>query len=107
MVLTGVVVDKDSYGPDFPPGPGRTPLTVVPMRHTEAPFTYTWHSGGTKYYSSRLDWALAPSNVRVHRSFVFDTGTMFGATLKELGLRRRDSRIASDHMPIVVDVSWE
>jgi endonuclease/exonuclease/phosphatase family metal-dependent hydrolase len=106
VVLTGVVVDKDSYGPDFPPGPDRTPLTVVPIRHAEAPFTHTWHSSGTKYYSARLDWALIPSSVEVLRSFVFDTGTMFGATLQELELSRRDGRIASDHMPIVVDVRW-
>jgi endonuclease/exonuclease/phosphatase family metal-dependent hydrolase len=106
VALTGIVIDKDSYGPDFPPGPDRTPLTVVPMRHAEAPFTYTWHSSGTKYYSARLDWALVPSSVEVLRSFVFDTGTMFGATLQELGLSRRDARVASDHMPIVVDVRW-
>jgi endonuclease/exonuclease/phosphatase family metal-dependent hydrolase len=107
VVMTGVVVDKDSYGPDFPPGPGRTPLRVVPLRHSHAPFTYTWHTGDTKYYSARLDWALVPSSVQVERAFVLDTGTMFGSTLQEFGMRRRDSRKASDHMPIVVDVSWE
>jgi endonuclease/exonuclease/phosphatase family metal-dependent hydrolase len=107
VVLSGIVVDKDSYGPDFPPGPGRTPLQAVPLRHSHAPFTYTWHTGDTKYYSARLDWALVPTSVMVERAFVLDTGTMFGATLKKLGMRRRDSRNASDHMPIVLDVSWD
>jgi endonuclease/exonuclease/phosphatase family metal-dependent hydrolase len=107
VLLSGVVIDKDSYGPDFPPGPGRTPLRAIPVRHSHAPFTYTWHSGGTKYYSARLDWALVPSNVRVEGAFVLDTGTMFGTTLQDSGLRRRDSRVASDHMPVVVDVRWD
>jgi len=107
VVLTGVVIDKDSYGPDFPPGPARTPLEAVPIRHSDAPFTYTWHTGDTKYYSARLDWALVPSGVAVERAFVLDTGTMFGASLRKSGLNRTDSREASDHMPIVVDVSWE
>lgn len=106
VVLSGVVVDKDSYGPDFAPGPGRTPLSVVPLRHAEAPFTHTWRDRSTKYYASRLDWALVPSSVSVTRSFVLDTGTMFGASLEELGLRRGDSGVASDHRPIVVDVAW-
>ena len=45
-------------------------------------------------------WQLSSSHGR-------PIGTVDWATLKELGLRRRDSRIASDHMPIVVDVSWD
>jgi endonuclease/exonuclease/phosphatase family metal-dependent hydrolase len=107
VVLSGIVIDKDSYGPDFPPGPGGTGLRVVELRHSDAPFLYTWHSGETKYYSARLDWALVPTGVSVDRSFVLDTGTMFGSRLEEYGLRRGDSRVASDHMPIVVDVSWK
>ena len=108
VVLTGVVVDKDSFGPDFPPGPQRTPLSVVPVRHSDAPFTHTYRPRDTsKYYPARLDWALVPSSVSVLRAFVLDSGTMFGTTLEELGLQRRDSRIASDHMPVVVDVSFD
>lgn len=107
VVLTGEVVDKDSYGPDFAPGPGRTPLVAVPLRHSDAPLMHTWRQAESKYYPGRLDWVLVPSNVEVLRGFVLDTGTMFGQTLNEHGLDRRDSSVASDHGAIVVDVTWD
>jgi endonuclease/exonuclease/phosphatase family metal-dependent hydrolase len=106
VVLTGVVVDKDSYGPDFAPGPGRTALEPVELRHVEAPLMHTWSKSGSKYYPARLDWVLVPSSVQVLRGFVLDTGLMSGGLLERHGLERMDSSVASDHAAVVVDLSW-
>ena len=106
VVLTGVVVDKDSYGPDFSPGPDRTPLAPVELRHVEAPLMHTWRKSGSKYYPARLDWVLVPSSVQVLRGFILDTGLMSGGLLERHGLEQTDSGIASDHAMVVVDLSW-
>lgn len=106
VLLTGSVVDKDGFAPDFPAGPGRTPLSVVPLRHSHAPFTFTWRPQGTKYYAGRLDWVIAPSGVVVAKGFVLDTATMPPAALTASGLQADDSARASDHAPVVVDVRW-
>lgn len=106
VVLTGVVVDKDSFGPDFAPGPGRTPLEPVELRHTEAPLMHTWTSSGSRYYPARLDWVLVPSGVEVLRGFVLDSGWMSDESLDRYNLDREDSVVASDHAAVVVDLVW-
>ena len=106
VVLTGVVVDKDSYGPDFAPGPDRTPLVPVELRHVEAPLMHTWSKPGAKYYPARLDWVLVPSNVEVLRGFLLDTGLMSDSLLDRHELERADSALASDHAAVVVDLAW-
>lgn len=106
VLLTGKVVDQDSYGPDFAAGPGRTPLRAVTLQHNEAPFTHTWHSPDSRYYPARLDWVVVPAGVEVLRGFILDTGTLSTATLHQRGLQRTDSAAASDHTPVVVDLRW-
>jgi endonuclease/exonuclease/phosphatase family metal-dependent hydrolase len=106
VVLTGEVVDKDSYGPDFAPGPDRTALEPVELQHVEAPLMHTWSKSGSKYYPARLDWVLVPSSVRVLRGFILDTGLMSVGLLEGHGLERLDSSVASDHAAVVVDLSW-
>lgn len=106
VVLTGSVVDKDSFSPDFPAGPGRTPLGAVSLRHTHAPVQFTWRPDGAKYYASRLDWVLVPSSVRVRHGYVLDTATMPADALRQYGLQADTSARASDHAMVVVDVEW-
>ncbi len=106
VVLTGVVVDKDSSGPDFAPGPDRTSLVPVELRHVEAPLMHTWSKSGSKYYPARLDWVLVPSSVRVLRGFILDSAWMSEESLDRHGLERTDSSLASDHAAVVVDLSW-
>ena len=106
VLLSGIVVDKDSFAPDFPAGPGRTPLEPVPLRHSHAPFEFTWRPQGGKYYAGRLDWVIRPTSVTVTGGFVLDTATMPPEVLHAHGLRAQDSATASDHAPVVVDVDW-
>ena len=107
-VMTGDVSDEDRFGPDSPPDWDGTPLRDVPLRHVEQPFLHTWDVRGSRFGPGRLDWVfVSDSVVDTPRHYVLDTGRMSEETLRAAGLERDDTRIASDHFPLVVDLHWK
>jgi endonuclease/exonuclease/phosphatase family metal-dependent hydrolase len=68
------------------------------------PVNFTWYDTGSKYAPGRLDFVIySDSILKIANKFVLYTSTMDDKELKELGLKKDDSLISSDHLPLVID----
>ena len=106
-VMTGDIVDETRFGPDRAPDWDGTPLEAVALRHVEQPYLHTWHVPDSRFAPGRLDWIfVSDSVVAVERAYVLDTTKMSPVRLEAAGLRPDDSRLASDHFPLVADLRW-
>lgn len=69
------------------------------------PVVTTWWVDGSEFAPSRLDYVLVgPGNARVVRSFVLETRALSASACERAGLELQDTA-ASDHLPVVVDIS--
>ncbi len=65
---------------------------------------YTWSSPGDTFPPGRLDYLVySDSSAEVVNAFVLDTTRLSDAALARIGLDRDDT-LASDHLPLVVDL---
>jgi endonuclease/exonuclease/phosphatase family metal-dependent hydrolase len=65
---------------------------------------YTWRDHIQGYSPARLDWLLySRSSLQATSCFAFDPGRLSSAALERIGVRRDDG-LASDHLPLVLDV---
>ena len=104
-IRDGVFVDA-SRGANFKPGRGEGSLRDPPLRHTHRRLAYTWRRASSSFSPGRLDLILFTGDaLALEKGFVVDTGSMRSKTRKKLGLNRRDSELASDHLGLVVDFS--
>jgi endonuclease/exonuclease/phosphatase family metal-dependent hydrolase len=78
-------------------------ITVDAYRLTDRSMA-TWRNSFTPFTPGRLDFVLfSGSNLSVERSFVFDEGELSDGLRRRLGVEADDSRLAADHLPLVVD----
>lgn len=104
-LLTGDIADEARFGPDV--GDDLVDLTDLPLRHAQAPLLHTWHVPESSFGPGRLDWVFVNETATSPRHLVLDTGRLDDAYLERHGLRPDDTRIASDHFPLVVDLRWK
>ncbi len=76
----------------------------VDLGHLDGEETYTWSFVDGAFAPSRLDYLLVgeESRERVERAFVFDDADV--ADPAAAGIRAGDSTLASDHLPLIVDL---
>ncbi|MFQ5690934.1 MAG: endonuclease/exonuclease/phosphatase family protein, partial [Gemmatimonadota bacterium] len=68
----------------------------------------TWDEGKGPFPPGELDYVLySDASLAVGRTFILDSRDFSERTLRRYGLRWDDSRRASDHMPLVTDLSWK
>ncbi len=104
-IRDGVFIDP-SHGANFAPGRDQGSLRDPPLRHTNRRMAYTWRRAGSSFSPGRLDLVVFTGDaLTLERGFVVDTGSMRNKTRRKLGLDRRDSELASDHLGLVVDFS--
>ncbi len=103
-ITRGDVADEASFGPDFAPDWDGTDLADALPRHTHTPFTFTWSNPGDRFFPGRLDFALfTDSVVELQKAFVLDSVGMSPGSRTDLGLALKDTMMASDHLPLVLD----
>ncbi len=93
-------------GEGFDPDWDDSALTDLRPRHIALPMAYTWRrDDGTSGFSpGRLDFIFYTDSVlEVDRGFVLHSPSLRRKLRRSLGLRRLDTRTASDHMPVVAD----
>lgn len=103
---TGEIVNEDRFGPSAAPdGDGSTLLDLNPGQ-TGRPMHTTWIDAESSFPPGRLDYAfLSDSVLRATHAFVLYTPALADSTLAACGLRASDTRTASDHLPLVVDIA--
>jgi len=102
-LLDGAIDDQATFGPAFLPDWDDTPLTDLVPRHTDGPFGFTWY--GDEFPPGRLDYVIyGDSRLEVGNCYVLYTPEMPTAKLAAAGLKREDTDLVSDHLPVVADL---
>jgi endonuclease/exonuclease/phosphatase family metal-dependent hydrolase len=112
-LLTGDIVDENTFGPDFAPDWDGTRLVEVKPRHNawEKDY-YTWRLDKDTFPPDALDRIIyTDSALTVRKSFVLNTMLMTEGELRESGLMTSDVLKAGkagdfDHIPLVVDFGF-
>lgn len=103
---TGAIVHRDRFGPPAAPDGDGSPLLDVNPRQTGRPMHTTWINAESTFPPGRLDYVfLSDSAPRAAHSFVLHTPSLADSTLARYGLKAADTRTASDHLPLVVDIA--
>lgn len=105
-LLTGDIKFNNSFGDDEAPDWDGSDLTAALPYATGSNQAITWSSDNSGFNPGRLDYVIySDAVIRLDNTFALDTETMTDAQLIQLGLNRNDTRIASDHFPIIADFS--
>ena len=107
-LLTGDIVNENTYGNDFTPGWNGNDFTDSKPLTSGLPMTFTrWsESGAGNYSNGRLDMIVYSSSVMsLENSYVMYTNSILQDTLDQYPMQRADSEKASDHLPLVADFS--
>ncbi len=107
-LLTGDIQNEELYGSDFAPDWDGTALTDLYPVHVSEGVAFSWQNNGEGYSPGRLDYVVYTDHViRVNNNFILNTRTMSDEQLETHGLLRSDSKVASDHLSLVADFSFD
>ncbi|WP_263786525.1 endonuclease/exonuclease/phosphatase family protein [Salinibacter grassmerensis] len=103
---SGEIVNTDRFGPSVSPDWDSSPLLDTNPQQVAAPFHTTWTRSESSFSPGRLDYIYVTDSVldAVHE-FVLNTRRLSDARLSENGLQHDDTVMASDHLPLVVDLT--
>lgn len=103
---TGDIVNTDRFGPAASPDWDSSPLLDTNPQQVDAPFHTTWTNSESSFSPGRLDYIYTTNSVLdADHEFVLNTQRLSDAKLSENGLQRNDTVVASDHLPLVVDLT--
>jgi exonuclease III len=102
-LLTGDIIDEETFGADHFPDWDGTPLVDLFPRHTNSNFTFTWRDPTSSFGPGRLDYMIYTDSLLNAQGFVFDTSWLDEATLTAFDLLAEDTTVTSDHLPLVGD----
>ena len=104
-VRTGAIVNTDRFGDSAAPDWDGSPLLDLNPPQTGTPLHATWMGVGSSFPPGRLDYIYtSDSVVNVSNPFTLYTPGLPDAVLSATGLQADDTTVASDHLPLVVDV---
>lgn len=103
---TGEIVNTDHFGNSASPDWDGSALLDVNPGQTGAPLHTTWIDAESSFPPGRLDYAFVSDSVlEVVHEFVLHTPSLSDSTLNAHGLQPGDTKQASDHCPVVIDVT--
>ena len=80
-------------------------FAVVEAYQPDGTLTATWADAKSSFTPGRLDWMLVRGKaLNLSGSFVLDTFDLHPDTLVEQNLRTQDTKLLSDHLPLVADL---
>jgi len=105
-LLAGAIVYEETYGASRPADWDGTPLADADPRHAGGAENYTWRSAKDSFAPGKLDYIVFSDSVlELGNAFVLATEELGRADLERYGLRRNDTLEASDHLPVVADLT--
>lgn len=103
---TGEIVNTERFGPSAAPDWDGSSLLDAKPRQTATPLHTTWIDPQSSFPPGRLDYAFVTDSVlEVAHEFVLRTSVLSDSVLGAHGLRAGDTKQASDHLPVVIDVA--
>ncbi len=106
-MLNGDISDNATYGPDFMPDWGDSPLEELISRQPNRRLGYTWYNEANSYLPTHIDRiTYTGSTMEIGNHYVLHTPLLDQQLLDLFGLQQDDTRIASDHLPHVADLRF-
>lgn len=106
-LLTGDIVNVNSFGSPFSPDWDGSSFADLMPRLTDLPMFFTWYKESSSFSPGRLDFIIFSDSVLdPDNNFVLFTPNMSPDTLELYGLQEDDATTASDHLPVVGDFSF-
>ena len=106
-IINGTISDTATFGNGGFPDWENTPLKDQVCSFNENDMTYTWDDSSPSvgdFPPGRLDFVFFTNSVMsVDKSFILSTEHMSNALLSQNNLFWNDTKIASDHFPVIVD----
>lgn len=104
---TGEIQNTGQFGASAAPDWDNSSLLDTSPRQTAAPLHATWINPESSFPPGRLDYVyVTDSAVDVPHEFVLNTQQLSDTALNDNGLQRNDTGAASDHLPLVVDLTF-
>jgi len=105
-IRTGDIENEEQYGNDFLPDWDSTAIIDLFSRHTYKRMGYTWRSDGSSYNPGKLDYVFySDATIDTGKHYILNTIAMDDLYLDYYGLEWDDTQEASDHLPVVFDIS--
>ena len=105
-LLAGRIADEARHGPSHAPDWDNTPLRDADPRITGGRENYTWRAPEGAYAPGKLDYIVFTDSVlEMGNAFVLATEHMRPEDLDRYGLLADDTVEASDHLPVVADLT--
>ncbi|MCF8412412.1 MAG: endonuclease/exonuclease/phosphatase family protein [Melioribacteraceae bacterium] len=103
-LLSGDIFYESLFGPDFTPDlDGHNFVDAKPI-NPGSPTTFTWYSDYSSFSAGRLDYIVYSGSVlEMTNSFALHSDFLPADTLTNYNLKRDDTILASDHLPVVAD----
>jgi len=103
---TGEILNTDRFGDPAAPDWDGSPLLDTRPRQVASPMHTTWIFAESSFPPGRLDYAYVTDSVlEVVHEFVLYTPALSEETLATHNLQGEDTNVASDHLPVVIDVT--
>ena len=105
-IRDGDIEDENQYGNDFLPDWDSTPIIDLFPRHTHKRMGYTWRKDGSSFNPGKLDYVFySDATIDAGKYFILNTLAIDDIYLNNYELHSEDTQVASDHLPIVFDIS--
>ena len=105
-IRTGDIEDEAQYGNDFLPDWDSTAIVDLFLRHTDIRMGYTWRKDASSFNPGKLDYVFySDATIDTGKHYILNTLCMDASTLNYYGLQFNDTQEASDHLPLIFDIS--
>lgn len=105
-LLEGKIKNNSSFGPDFNPDYDGSPFASSTTYTLGSSSNYTWYKPNENYSAGKLDYIIySDFAIDVRQSYNIDTRILPQDVLNSLGLKKDDSALISDHLPMVFDIA--
>ena len=105
-IRIGDIEDEVQYGNDFFPDWDSTAIIDPFLRHTGIRMGYTWRKDASSFNPGKLDYVFySDATIDTGKHYILNTLCMDGSTLNDYGLQLNDTQEASDHLPLIFDIS--
>ena len=104
-IINGDIINEDEYGDDFLPDWDSTGIIDLFSRHTHKRMGYTWRNDGSSFNPGKLDYIFySDASIDTGKHYILNTLTMNQDDLENNNLNINDTKMASDHLPLVFDI---
>ena len=105
-IRIGDIEDEVQYGNDFFPDWDSTAIIDPFLRHTGIRMGYTWRKDASSFNPGKLDYVFySDATIDTGKHYILNTLCIDGSTLNDYGLQFNDTQDASDHLPLIFDIS--